>query len=178
MVLTEIATINEVLDAHSGVIGGDFVGYRNHAYRVANLCFAWSPDQPDRLEKIAIAAAFHDIGIWTAGTFDYLQPSIRVATAYLAESAHTGWTAEISAMILEHHKLSPYRHASHSLVEPFRRADWADVTMGVTAFGSSRALMRQLFSAWPSAGFHKRLVQLSFQRLRSHPLSPLPMMRL
>jgi hypothetical protein len=31
--------------------------------------------------------------------------------------------------------------------------------------------------AWPNAGFHRRLAQLAFERLRSHPLSPLPMLR-
>jgi hypothetical protein len=178
MVLTEIVTVEEVLHAHADVIGADFVGYRNHAYRVANLCLALSRDQPNRVEKIAIAAAFHDIGIWTAGTFDYLQPSIAEATAYLARAGRDGWTTEISAMIREHHKISRYRSESASLVEPFRRADWTDVTMGLTAFGSSRTLVRHLFSAWPSAGFHKRLVQLSLERWRTHPLSPLPMIRL
>jgi len=28
------------LSAHSGALGADFQGYRNHAYRVANFCLA------------------------------------------------------------------------------------------------------------------------------------------
>jgi hypothetical protein len=30
------------------------------------------------------------MGIWTDGTFDYLPPSVRLATAYLARSDRTG----------------------------------------------------------------------------------------
>ena len=45
-----------------------------------NLCVALRSGNAERLEKIAIAAAFHDTGIWVDGTFDYLPPSIRLAT--------------------------------------------------------------------------------------------------
>jgi hypothetical protein len=45
-------------------------------------------------------------------------------------------------------------------------------------FGLSRRFLGDVFSMWPSAGFHKKLVQLSLKRLRTHPWSPLPMMRL
>ncbi|HEV2843617.1 MAG TPA: phosphohydrolase, partial [Thermoanaerobaculia bacterium] len=121
---------------------------------------------------------FHDLGIWTDDTFDYLQPSVRLASAHLAQSGRTEWTPEITAMIFEHHKISAYRGNPDWLVEPFRRADWIDVSRGLRAFGLSRSLLREIFSAWPSAGFHKRLVQLELKRLRTHPWSPLPMFRL
>lgn len=81
-------------------------------------------------------------------------------------------------MILEHHKISPYRGDSWWLVEPFRRADWIDVSRGLLTFGLSRSVVREIFARWPSAGFHKRLVQLELTRLRTHPWNPLPMMRL
>ena len=42
---------------------------------------------------MAIAAAFHDIGIWTAGTFDYLEPSVRVAAAYLTGTGRAASSA-------------------------------------------------------------------------------------
>ena len=35
-----------------------------------------APDE-DAVDKIAIAGVFHDLGIWTDGTFDYLAPSVR-----------------------------------------------------------------------------------------------------
>ena len=93
-VITEIATLDRVLRAHAVGLGGDFVGYRNHAYRVANLCVALTPNGRDQIEKIAVATAFHDLGIWTDGTFDYLRPSVRLARAYLTESGRPEWIAE------------------------------------------------------------------------------------
>jgi len=59
----EIATLDGLLQEHADVIGHDFVAYRNRAYRVANLCLALAPDHADRIEKIAVAAAFHDLGM-------------------------------------------------------------------------------------------------------------------
>lgn len=105
-VITEIAMLDRVLRAHAAGLGSDFVGYRNHAYRVANLCIALAPAGPDQIEKIAVATAFHDLGIWTDGTFDYLGPSVRLARAYLTESGRPEWITEVERTILEHHKLS------------------------------------------------------------------------
>lgn len=178
MLLTEIAILDEVLQVHAVQLGGDFTAYRNHTYRVVNLGLALSAADPARLQKMAIAAAFHDLGIWTDGTFDYLGPSVELASAYLAKAGRGDWTAEIAAMILEHHKISPYRGDPAWLVEPFRRADWIDVSMGLRTFGLSRRVIREIRSTWPGAGFHKRLVQLELSRLRTHPWSPLPMVKL
>jgi hypothetical protein len=163
--------------AHAAQLGADLPGYRNHAYRVANLCAALGPPDPDCRDRIAIAAAFHDLGIWTADTFDYLPPSIELATDYLKKNGRPEWAPEITTMIREHHKISTYRGDPHWLVEPFRRADWVDVSRGVIRHGLPPRLLRQIFSTWPDAGFHRRLVQLALERLRSHPLSPLPMLR-
>ena len=46
-------------------------------YRVVNLCLTIAGRA--ELEKIAAAAAFHDLGIWTNGTFDRIAPSIALA---------------------------------------------------------------------------------------------------
>jgi HD superfamily phosphodiesterase len=67
--LTSVPTIDEVLHDHASELGRDFIAYRNHAYRVVNLCAAIVKDSVD-LEKIAVAAVFHDLGIWTNKTFD------------------------------------------------------------------------------------------------------------
>jgi hypothetical protein len=176
--LKEIATLDELLTAHAGALGRDFTAYRNHTYRVVNLCAAQHPVGPEHLERLAIAAAFHDLGIWTDGTFDYLPPSVRLAETYLARIGRAAWAPEIAAMILDHHKLSPHRGDPQWLVEPFRRADWVDVSRGLITFGLPRALLREIASTWPSAGFHKRLVQLELTRLCTHPWNPLPMLRL
>jgi len=176
-VVTEIATLDRVLRAHAAGLGDDFVGYRNHAYRVANLCIALTPTGGDQIEKIAVATAFHDLGIWTDGTFDYLGPSVRLARAYLTKSGRPEWIAEVERTILDHHKLSASQADSSWLVEPFRKADWIDVSRGMLTFGLSRRTIDRILATWPSAGFHKRLLQLALKRLWTNPLMPLPMMK-
>jgi len=176
-VITEISTLDAILGDYSAALGPDAAPYRNHAYRVANLCVIQSPSRGEAREKIAVAAAFHDLGIWTDHTFDYLAPSVRLASAWLAGSDKAAWTPEVAEMILNHHKVTRYRGRADWLVEPFRRADWVDVTRGVLTFGLRRSLVGDLYAKWPDAGFHKRLVQLELSHLRKHPFNPLPVFR-
>ena len=178
MVLTTVALLDELLQHHASALGDDFTAYRNHTYRVINFCSELSTDDPVSLEKMVIAAAFHDLGIWTDKTFDYLPPSERLAKAYLAKRGNAEWAPEISAMIHEHHKITRYRPNPDWLVEAFRKADLVDVSRGIITFGLPRKFVGEVLSTFPNAGFHKRLIQLSFRRLLSHPLSPLPMYRL
>ncbi len=49
---------------------------------------------------------------------------------------------------------------------------------GARRFGVDRALVAEVRATFPNAGFHRRLVQLGLRRCRTHPLSPLPMLRL
>jgi hypothetical protein len=72
--LAAIATLDTILQAHATALGRDFTAYRNHAYRVANFCLALAPDRAMQIEKVAIAAAFHDLGIWTAGPLRVTAP--------------------------------------------------------------------------------------------------------
>ena len=145
--ITEIPIIDRVLDRHAADLREDFTAYRNHAYRVVNLCLALSPSGSTDVEKIGLAAAFHDLGIWTDHTFDYLAPSVRLASAHLIATGHEGWSTEITQMILEHHKLSPFRGSG--LVEQFRCADWVDVSRGLFRCGLSRQCVNQVLSTWP-----------------------------
>lgn len=177
MILTKIDLLDEVLDAHNSALGGDHDAYRNHTYRVANFCHALGVDAPEAQEKAAIAAAFHDLGIWTDRTFDYLVPSAKLAQEHLVGTGRLEWGPEIEAMILEHHKLTAAPPAPSALVETFRRADWIDVTFGARSFGLSRDVLRPIFDAFPDAGFHARLAKLSLDRFLRHPTSPLPMLR-
>ena len=175
--LTRIPTIDDVLDCHASALGNDLVAYRNHVYRVANLCIG-IVGGCGTLEKIATAAVFHDLGIWTDRTFDYIAPSIALAREYLVTRAQEDWITEISAMIENHHKITSSSANPNSLVGPFRQADWIDVTGGLRRFGIPRRFVARLFATWPDAGFHWRLVQLALHRFRTHPLTPLPMVKL
>jgi len=174
--LTSLSTVDTVLGEHVSEMGHDFVPYRNHVYRVVNLCVAIVGGRSE-LEKIAVAAVFHDLGIWTNKTWDYLEPSAALARRYLIGGEHAKWIPEIERMIIDHHKITPAPATPDGLVESFRRADWVDVTLGMRRFGVPRPFIKSVYEMWPSAGFHWRLVQLTLQRFRAHPLTPLPMVR-
>src|SRR5215813_3978726 len=94
--ITSLPTVEEVIDDHASELGHDLIAYRNHVYRVANLCLAIVGDRRVELEKIAIASVFHDLGIWTNNTFDYIAPSVALAREYLAAQNMADWIPEIS----------------------------------------------------------------------------------
>ena len=175
--LTSLPTVEEVLDNHASELGRDFIAYRNHVYRVVNLCLAIVGDSRAEVEKIAVAAVFHDLGIWTNHTFDYIAPSVALAREHLAARGLADWIPEIEAMIVDHHKVTPSLARPQSLVETFRRADWIDVSLGVRRFGLPRPFVAAVAATWPNAGFHRRLVMLTMDRFWKHPLNPLPMVK-
>ena len=44
--LTSLPTVDDVLEKHASELGRDRTGYRNHVYRVVNLCLAIVGDRP------------------------------------------------------------------------------------------------------------------------------------
>jgi hypothetical protein len=176
--LLHVPQLDEILAPHAEALGRDLVAYRNHAHRVVNFCVALAGHDAERLRKFAIAAAFHDLGIWTARTFDYIEPSVELARAWLAEHDLSEWSPNIETMIRQHHKITAYRGDGSDLVETFRQADTIDVSLGLRRFGIPADQVRAVRRAFPNAGFHWRLLTLTLRRLVTHPLSPLPMYRL
>jgi len=162
--LTSLPIVEEVLDHHASQLGHDLIAYRNHVYRIVNLCLAILGDSRVELEKIVVAAVFHDLGIWTNNTFDYIVPSVAIARKHLAARGMADWIPQIEAMIVDHHKITPSRANPQSLVESFRGADWIDVSRGVRRFGVPPTFIAAVASKWPDAGFHRRLVQLTINR--------------
>ena len=175
--LTNLPTVEEVLDDHASALGSDLIAYRNHVYRVVNLCLAIVGDSRIELETLAVAAVFHDLGIWTNKTFDYIAPSVALAREHLSARGMADRIPEIEAIIADHHKVTPSRAHPQSLAESFRRADWIDVSRGLRRFGLPRTFIATVAAEWPSAGFHRRLVELTIDRFWKHPLTPLPMVR-
>ena len=173
-----MAAIDDILERWRAPLAHDFNGYRNHCCRVLSFCLALSGRNAGAVEKFAIAAAFHDLGIWTHHTFDYIGPSRTLARDYLAETNRSHWAAEIETMIEQHHKMTAYTANPQWLVEPFRKADWVDVSKGLLKFGLPLALVHRVMAEFPNMRFHQRLVVLGWRRFKTHPRSPLPMMRL
>jgi hypothetical protein len=168
--------IDESLDAFRDAIGRDFTAYRGHVYRVFNFTRALAADVADRDDKSALAAVFHDLGIWSDRTVDYLAPSARRLRERLDAAGKQAWSAELTRMVELHHKLTPCR--DEPLVEAFRRADLVDLSFGLIRFGIPRAYLREVQRTFPNAGFHLRVVQLVGGHALTHPLHPLPMLRL
>ncbi len=178
IVETDVPLLDELLAARWEIVGADFAAYRNHCFRVFNFCVAMADTNEAERERLAIATAFHDLGIWSARSFDYLEPSQSLARDYLTASGRTAWIDEVTAMIGNHHKITCFQRCRLSLIEVFRRADWIDVSLGCLSFGVPRAFIRQTLARFPNAGFHRLLLAQTWQRMKAHPLSPLPMMRL
>ncbi len=130
------------------------------------------------IEKIIIAGCFHDLGIWTNDTIDYLKPSIALAKTHLDNVNKSEWSHEIELMIDMHHKLWRARNCEYPLVEVFRKADWVDVSIGFRTFGLSREYIRTVQAAFPNLGFHKSLVRLAKLQFKRNPLNPLPMLKI
>jgi len=165
---------DEIIAAFATELGGDFTAYRNHVCRGLNF-FAALSGEVSPPPAVLIAAAFHDLGIWTHHTLDYLPPSIELAGTYLRENGLLALEPEVRAIIHEHHKVFPYKGPHAATAERFRQADLIDLSVGTFRFGLSRAFVRAVRGAFPNAGFHRRLVALTAQRLPHHPLNLLPM---
>ena len=168
--------LEKILGQWKNEIGDDFLRYKNHVYRVFSNCLMMDTDLVNE-EKYAIAAAFHDLGIWTNQTFDYLEPSEHQAKLYLTEKGKQQWIEEITAMIHFHHKISRYRGSHEKTVAIFRKADWIDISLGLITFGYSKQAINKTTGRHPNLGFHFFLLKETAKNFLKHPLNPLPMVR-
>src|SRR3954469_19696350 len=153
-----------------------FEGYRNHAHRVHNYVRAISSLSAEGEEKIAIAAAFHDLYVFDG--LDYLEPSIEAAGRYLRATGREAWDREVALTIAFHHRVRPYRGPHASLVEPFRRADWNDFTFGLVRGGIPRDVRKAADQEFPVGDFvPKALAKIARGWVWRHPLRPAPPFR-
>jgi hypothetical protein len=169
--------LESILDPWRDRIGVDFAGYKNHVYRVLNFCFTLRDCSDEERHKLVIAGAFHDLGIWSDKTVDYLPPSVALAVDYLAANGLSAWDEEIALIIDQHHKLRPYRDARFPLIEVFRKADLADFSLGLVRGDVPGATVSAVKATFPNAGFHKRLTQLAGGWFAKHPISPPPFLK-
>ncbi|MEJ0102450.1 MAG: HD domain-containing protein [Bacteroidota bacterium] len=168
--------IEDLLQTFKQDIGIDYDKYKNHVYRVFLNCLIIDSDRNNE-EKYATAAVFHDIGIWTNHTIDYLNPSIEQARVYLSGTANEEWIEEITLMIYWHHKTGKYKGGFERTVECFRKADWIDVSLGLLTYGFNRREIKANRKKLPNKGFHFFLVKKIVKNFFRHPVNPLPMFR-
>ncbi len=171
--------VEEILDGHRAHACGDgagYSGYRGHVYRVLNFARGLVAEDDDRDDKLAIAAAFHDLEAF--GGLDYLAPSIRAQDAWLAQTGRQTWSTELAVVIAEHHRVTPYLGGHAHLAEPFRRADLVDVSQGLLRGGLPRSYVRAVRAAFDVGPFFTRVVPLAVVgNLRRRPFDPMPHLR-
>ncbi len=175
--LDSLPVLDDILQRHAGALGRDHQPYRHHAYRVANLYWHLLPGDEEHRYVVSVAAAFHDLGIWTAGTWDYLAPSEAQARDYLQNEGRAELIPRVVAMIENHHRLSAMESGTDPRIEAFRKADWIDVTFGLRRFGVATADFQRIVQRFPRLGFHARLLSFAVHHGMRHPLHPMPMMR-
>lgn len=177
--IVENEIVDRVLHAHREALGADFEGYRNHIYRVSSFFNELGPETFESTPALAVAAAFHDLGIWTDKTFDYLEPSSKLAREFLEAEGLVGVDPFlVRELIVQHHKLRSYRtNPWSSVVEQWRRADLVDVSLGIVSFGIPHTRVRHIQRCLPDKGFHMSLLTLTLRQLAKTPWNPLPMMK-
>lgn len=171
--------IDEILDARREVAGerqAEFEGYRHHAHRIHNFVRAIAPLSSEDEDKVAVAAAFHDLYAFEG--LDYLEPSIEDAARYLRETGREVWEREVVLTIAFHHRVRPYRGQHARIVEPFRRADWNDFTMGLVKAGIPREVRKAADAEFTVRDFvPKEVTRQLIGWLPRHPLRPAPPFR-
>ena len=162
--------LDDELFGLSSALRPDFEAYRNHCLRVATFTKFFLPEYveseiPNAMELVTTALAYHDIALWTDKALSYLEPSVaQMEKALTGSSYSTKELAIMKEMILQHHKWYDFESdlgkAADALVNAFRKADWADATMGVIRFGMPDSLLQAAYDKIPEAGFHKLLAGL------------------
>jgi hypothetical protein len=171
--------VEEILDCHRDHARSDergWVGYRGHVYRVFNMARVLVPDRDNRDDKLAIAAAFHDIDMFSS--LNYLGSSIRTMEGWLQRTGRGAWADELAVIVAKHHRLITYRGRHAELAEAFRRADLNDLSQGIIPSRIPREQVRAVRESIDVGVFFTRTVPRAIVRhLTSHPLDPLPMVR-
>lgn len=172
-----IPQLEEIFSEWKDTLGSEYQGYKNHVYRMVHFCLALKECNEDEKERIIVAGAFHDIGIWIKDTIDYIPPSLPPAMEYLKSRNLETWSEEVTLMITEHHKIREFKDTSYPLVELFRKGDLVDFSLGLFTFGIPKAYIGVVKEKFPNSDFHKNLGKRAARWFIKHPLNPAPMMK-
>lgn len=170
-VVTRHPIVDDILSQYADQLGADADTYRNHVLRCLNYHTLLRGTAV--ADEVAVAWAVHDLGIWTAGTFDYLEPSAELGQDYARQHGIAG-TEQVRALVVDHHRL---RGLPDPEAEAFRRADLIDVSRGLLRGGLRTADVREVVAELPYLGFHLFLARGLTGHAVTHPRRPLPMMR-
>ncbi len=175
--ITEFKEINALLETYRAELGSNYDAYRNHLYRMMNFTlFLNGPDDVNRA-ALEVAGFFHDLDFILRGNTNYLEPSADAARTYLDETNRSDLAPLVTALIVWHHKITPYKGDQGRIVECFRLADLVDLSLGLIRAGVDKPFIKEAQRAFPNAGFHKVLFKTLVPYALTHPFKPMPMMR-
>ena len=169
--------IETILEKWQSKLGDDVDAYRGHAYRVLNIALELEPFDERTRDLVAIAIAYHDLGVWACDTMDYIHASAEIAADFCVENGLPEWADEIRLIIEMHHKLTPYTGVFEKTVETVRRADLYDFSYGWLPRDIERKQINRFLDVFPDCYFHRRIVRRVLGHMLRHPFSPLPMVR-
>ena len=156
-IYSELATIENHLDEFKDLIGSDFPGYRGHIYRVLTYAMHYLENDTKYLDEIAVGLVYHDIGLWTAKTLSYVDPSCNLARSKLSKEFSAESLQIIHDVIYWHHKVNTFHGAHESVVDAVRKAYWIDATKGILNQGMPTTHILQFESTIANNGFHQTL---------------------
>lgn len=176
-IVTSYALLDDLIEPERERTAPNWEGLRCHCYRMLNFARNLAPDEPERDDRIAIMAAFHDLPVFYDGSLAYLERAAGLADTYLAKHGLDRWATEMRLMIMNHHKVRRYKGPHAGLVEATRRADWIDVSWGKLGMGIPKSFRKEVEAVFPVGALMKPAVPLIGRYMLHHPLRPLPMMR-
>jgi hypothetical protein len=123
----------------------------------------------------AILIPFHDVGIWTSKSMDYLEPSIKEAQRYIQEH-NIDISLDLAANFIgDHHKLSK---TQNELSEKLRKADLVDLSYGLIRFGIPRSRIKEIRKRYPYKGFQGMIFKKVLKHAIRHLNHPFPMLKM
>lgn len=155
--------IEEIVDKYRSYLKTDYVMYRNHCWRIFTytLFMMKRPHDPKvEIKKLAVAIAFHDIGIWI-DLPEYEDASRREMRDYLQQNQLEDWMVEIDLLIEHHYQVFQKGLPEDSIIEIFRKAHLTDFSWGIYSKNLPLEVFHQTVKKYPLAGYHYRMYEFN-----------------
>ena len=152
--------VDALLEPYRIVLGAAYAPYRGHILRVLTYALHILDEERHDRKAIEVALVFHDLSAFIGRSMRYLEPSVELA---LEANRVKGWGYEpelLNAIILYHHKVTPYRGIHAPTVNAVRRADWIEVTQGRMRMGLPEDCIEKVNQAIPQVGFSDLLSEI------------------
>ena len=164
--------LDEQLKFVQDAVGTDFEGYRNHCLRTLTFVYHQMPDsvfdkQPNILDIVSVALAFHNVGMWTLEPRDYKNHSIAVMEQHVKKEGKWDNTSinMMREIILLHDLFGQYKDGEsewmNEMINTVRHAYWADTTVGFIRGEMHASIVEAAYKKVPDAGYHNVITSMT-----------------